>query len=272
MKILRYGIIGVFVLSVIIYSLSFIMDLLKSDDTIPVITSDREVLEVSCDYTTKDLLEGLTATDEKDGDLTDDIIVGSMSRFTEAGECTITYVVFDSSNQSGSFTRKVRFTDYQSPRFYASNGLVFSEKAGSSTKLLEMLSANDVLDGDLTSSISLENSTVNYSLAGNYSIDLKVTNSYGDTSKVTLPVHIIDSDYTIDIQLSQGIIYLEKGETIDPYEWVDDIVNSEGYSISGDYLSINDTVDNSQEGIYEIEYTVSYNGERGKMWLTVIVE
>ena len=135
-----------------------------------------------------------------------------------------------------------------------------------------MLSANDVLDGDLTSSISLENSTVNYSLAGNYSIDLKVTNSYGDTSKVTLPVHIIDSDYTIDIQLSQGIIYLEKGETIDPYEWVDDIVNSEGYSISGDYLSINDTVDNSQEGIYEIEYTVSYNGERGKMWLTVIVE
>ena len=46
-----------------------------ADPTLPSMSSDRDILEVTTDYTQEDLLEGLSAWDERDGDLTEDILV-----------------------------------------------------------------------------------------------------------------------------------------------------------------------------------------------------
>ena len=46
-------------------------------------------------------MEGITASDAEDGDLTDQIVAGSFSRFISDGVCSLTYVVFDSANRDG---------------------------------------------------------------------------------------------------------------------------------------------------------------------------
>ena len=272
MKILRYGVMALFCVALIIFTSSVVVDFLKSDSSVPELTSDRDVVEIPCDYTKEQILAGLSAKDEQDGDLTSQIIAGNQSRFIEKGVCNVTYVVFDSAGQSASLTRKVRFTDYYSPRFYASDSLTFLEKEGTSTELLKLLSVEDALDGDLTSMIVFDNSNVNYSLAGSYTGTFSVTNSYGDTRNISLPVHIIDSSKTIDIQLSQGIVYLATGQTIDPDQYVLKAVNSEGDSVSTRNIATQSTVNSQVPGTYEIQYTISSGGEQGEAWLTVVVE
>ena len=108
MRIVRTALIIVFILSLGTFGISELLEMQNQDTTLPEITSDREVLEISCDYTEEDLLAGLSAYDETDGDLTSQIIPGSFSRFIEDGVCNLTYVVFDSSDQPASLTRRVQ--------------------------------------------------------------------------------------------------------------------------------------------------------------------
>ena len=58
-------------------------------NTAPVITCATDELHVSVNATEKDLLMGVTAMDAEDGDLTDSIIIESISQFVEKGTCTI---------------------------------------------------------------------------------------------------------------------------------------------------------------------------------------
>ena len=116
MRYIRILVIILFIASLGIYGAARIKEQATEDPTRPGITSDREELEVSTSYEESDLLEGLTAEDEKDGDLTDQIMAGNFSQFIEPGVCNLTYVVFDSSNQAATLTRRVRFTDYEAPK------------------------------------------------------------------------------------------------------------------------------------------------------------
>ena len=112
MKLLRAVVVVLFLLGIEAYGAAWIGDRLNRDQTIPEITSDREMLEVPSAYTEDMLLEGLSAYDGLDGDLTDQIVVRGLSHFQgEKGISQVSYVVFDSYNQSATFTRLVQFTD-----------------------------------------------------------------------------------------------------------------------------------------------------------------
>ena len=95
MRIVRMALIIVFLLSLSLFGATELVGLIGMDRTMPEISSDREVLEITCEYTEEQLLEGLTASDGTDGDLTSQIIPGSFSRFIDDGVCNISYVVFD---------------------------------------------------------------------------------------------------------------------------------------------------------------------------------
>lgn len=272
MRFLRYTVIIVFCLSLMIFIVSVIMDHINKDTSKPLLQSDREVLEIPCNYTPEQLLEGLSANDETDGDLTSQIVVGNMSRFIDKGTCNLTYAVFDSSNLSASLTRKVHFTDYHSPRFYASKPLVFNEKSGNITKLKEYLSVNDMLDGDLTNAIVYGTSNINFSLTGDYTYGLEITNSFGDTTTVQLPIHIIDEKNTIDIQMTSGIEYISLNQNFNPSQWIKTVKTSNGKTLSQKNVKITSNVDVNKPGMYEIHYTITSGNELGETWLTVFVE
>ena len=85
MKLIRYTVIIVFCLSLGVFLIAKSKELISKDPTLPTITSDRDVLEIPCEYTQEQLLDGLSAFDKEDGDLTNKILVGNMTRFIDKG-------------------------------------------------------------------------------------------------------------------------------------------------------------------------------------------
>jgi hypothetical protein len=123
---MRIAVTVLFILTSIVFCATFLFQKGKEDNTVPVITIETDFIEVKCAATNKDLLKGVTATDEKDGDLTDEVIVESVSRFIEPGVCVVKYAVCDSNNHVARATRKVKYTDYEAPKFKLKNSLCFS--------------------------------------------------------------------------------------------------------------------------------------------------
>ena len=274
MRLVKIGLIIVFLVSAGLFGVTGLMKLGSRGDEKPVIESDGEVLEIPCEYTKEDLLLGVTASDEEDGDLTDQIVAGSFSRFVDPGVTNLTYVVFDSQGQSASLTREVRFTDYHSPRFALSEPLVFREGEGSYTEAMERLDAVDQLDGSRKDWIIQTDTDVNYSTAGNYTMSVEVTNSLGDTASAGLPVHVVNAQSrNVQIALTQGIVYLEAGEEIDPASYLSGVTGPNGAALDPGTVSAQSGVDVNTPGCYEIHYQASDGaGNAGETWLTVIVE
>ena len=96
--------------------------------------------------------------------------------------------------------------------------------------------------------------------------------SFGDTSTIELPVHIIKSENNqIDIKLTQGIIYINTGDTIDAADYIESVTSAQGRTLHR-VVKIESNVDNTTPGVYEIHYSASYSGTNGETWLTVVVQ
>lgn len=227
------------------------------DDTYPQITSDIDILEISTDTSEMDLLQGLTAYDEKDGDLTPHIMVGNISKFIEKGVSNVEYVVYDRDGHANKLTRKVRYTDYRSPEFTFTQELKFP--AGKTVSILSYIQASDMLDGDITNKIRLVSSSLSTSAAGIYDITVQVTNSRGDTSAAQLKVEMSStssSAYSPKIQLSQYILYCDPQEQIDPLSYITEVTDAEGRTMDKNKVKIESDLDTSEPGIYFINYSI----------------
>lgn len=273
MRFVKTALIAVFILALAVFGVSEGLKLKNRDTTVPKIQSEEDVLEISCEHTEEDLLKGLSASDAKDGDLTDKILVGNFSRFIEKGVCNVNYVVFDSSNQSATLTRKIRFTDYHSPEFTVQEPLVFTEGEGSYTEVMERIGAQDLLDGNLKDYIRQTETDVVYSKSGSYSITLEVENSYGDKASQTLPIHVVKEEETsVDIRLTEGIVYVDAGASVDPYAYIEEVTGSDGKSMDKSSVTVSSGVNTAAPGVYEIAYHAKDSqGNTGNTWLTVVV-
>ncbi len=274
MRIVKMAVMTGFALAVGIFLVSVIQEIQEKDRTIPVIESDRDILKISCDYEEEELLKGLTASDAKDGDLTSQILVGDITRFIEKGVSDITYVVFDSGNQSASLTRRVQFEDYSSPRLQLSQPLVFYEGEGDYEELRSRVTATDKLDGDRTDWIVQTDSNINFQKEGQYHITYEVSNSYGDSTAMQLPVHVLSGKAgSLEVRLKKAIVYLSSGEAIDTDKWLDNVYDSQGDRVESVNISASGQVDVNTSGIYEIRYQADDgDGNQGENWLTVVVQ
>ncbi|HIZ66531.1 MAG TPA: DUF5011 domain-containing protein [Candidatus Blautia pullicola] len=274
MRFVRTGVIILFILSLGIYLAAQGVQMRNRDPHVPEITSDREILEIPCAYSQEQLLEGMAASDREDGDLTSQIVAGSFSRFIEPGVCNLTYVVFDSANQPASLTRKVKFTDYHSPRFTLSEPLVFAIDQGGYSDAMGRIGAQDMLDGNRKEWITQTDTNVSYQKAGSYTMTVEVSNSFGDTVQAALPVHVVEPEaLQLSIQLSQTIVYIKQGEAVNPQEYVTELVNTAGDVLDVGLVSAESSVDSQTPGCYEIHYQATdAEGRSGETWLTVVVE
>ena len=145
----------------------------------PTISCPSEILEVSAGDDETALLSGITASDPQDGDLTDQVIIGGISKLISKDTAKVTLLVFDSDDNMGSCIRYIRYTDYQRPQFAINQPLVYASTE--EVTLLNRLSATDVVDGDITKRIRVSTlaSTNNSEV---YDITIQVTNSVGDTA------------------------------------------------------------------------------------------
>lgn len=88
MRYIRILVVILFMASLGLCGAAKIRERAGEDPTKPVITNETGELEISTSYEESDLLEGLKAQDEKDGDLTDQIMVGNFSSSSNL-ECVI---------------------------------------------------------------------------------------------------------------------------------------------------------------------------------------
>lgn len=285
MKYLRAAVVLLFLLGIGVYG-AYQMELrISQDTTIPRITSDREQLELPCAYTEEMLLEGLTAYDDLDGELTDQIMVKEMSLFQEKGISNVTYIVFDSYGQSASLNRPVRFVDYESPQYTLTEPLIF--EAGSGGRGMDRIGAWDMIDGDITSLIIQTGSNVDYKEAGTYSIQVEVTNRFGDLQSIALPVHVTErASSGIQMNLEAPLVYLPTGASFDPMSYAPALSGPEAGNEQAE-LRAESLVNTEVPGVYEVHYQVvlheageneeeAENGEAaekllGETWLVVVV-
>jgi hypothetical protein len=235
----------------------------------PTINCPSETLEVFASDPESTLLQGITASDAQDGDLTDQVIIGGRSKLIDKNTAEVTYLVFDSDDNMGICKRRIRYVDYQRPQFAITKPLVYAPEED--INLLDRLAATDVVDGNLSSQIRVSSlaATNNSEI---YMITVQVTNSIGDTSWVKLPVLIQESNPPSPvITLTSYLIYLDEGSSFDPAQYVSSIsVNGESVPVSG--VSINSNVDTSTADTYQVTYTYPSNGLIGTAILTVVVQ
>ena len=236
----------------------------------PVIEFASDMLQVPTTATEADLLQGVTATDAEDGDVTDSVLVESVSRFVSGNMVKVTYAAFDAQNHVTKATRTVQYTDYVSPHFTLSGPLVFTESGVAD--LLQRVGAQDCIDGDLTNrvKVSAKDSGSLVSSVGSHEVEFRVTNSMGDTAYLTATVDVVNSSVnSAQIKLSNYLVYIAQGSEFDAAAYVTSYTRGDKvYTGSTKGMSIDSNVDTATPGVYEVTYTVDSSYTR----LIVVVE
>lgn len=236
----------------------------------PTISCPQEVLEVSVLDPEETFLSGITAQDQQDGDLTSHILIQAVSRQITDNMTNVNFLVFDSDGNSASATRSIRYTDYVSPRFSINQPLVYNDST--SIALLDRLQVIDCIDGDITNNIRVSNlvSTTDPEI---YTIDVQATNSLSDTVRLALPLVIYSSTgYRAEIQLSNYLVYLDKGAFFQPRQYLRSVsLPLDAYGNLSD-VKIDSNVNTSEPGTYMVTYRYPYEGTTALAVLTVIVE
>lgn len=237
----------------------------------PKLSCSEETLSISVHDGDEALLRGLSAEDAQDGNLTDRILLSSKSYFLEKGVFNAEYVVFDSHQNAATLTRRVVYTDYESPKFALSQPLVYIR--GNSIRYLNYVTASDVLDGDITDRIKVKASNVSNYTAGTYPVLLEVTNDYGDSVQVELNVVVLEGrSLGPVIRLSKYLTYTPCGEKFDPYDLILSVEALDGTSVDRNTVKVLGSVDIGTPGCYQLIYTCTYEGQEGRTYLTVVVE
>ena len=288
---------ALFIISLILLVFHVFKVRILDDRTGPVFHMDNRTVEVSVKDEQEALIKGLTATDAKDGDVSDSIIVESVGPFTGSGSRIVTYAAFDSDNHVTHTKREMIYTDYVPSRFHLSKPLSF---AMNTVNILNGVSVEDSIDGDLTRNVRMvSDGEIDTAHVGEYSARLKVTNSAGAISYLPVTVEIYDASVFHRLpllNLKEYAVYVEKGDEFDEREYLTSIViNGTSYSmteeegtygspaeaqeeaqrtIGYDRVYIESEVDTDVIGSYEVLYsfedTISKTGT-GKVRLYVVV-
>lgn len=235
-----------------------------TDHTPPVISGGDDI-QVSVEDTDDKLLEGMTAEDDRDGDVTDSLVVQELSEFDDEGRRTVRYAAVDESGNVGYSTRMMEYTDYRQPVFTLNAPLRFA--VGSSFNICSGIRAESSLDGDLSNNIKYTlDRAVSNSVTGTYQVEFRVMDSAGRTSYLETELDVYDpTEERIDVTLSSYLVYLRAGESFDASDYFAES------SVEGD-LEVDSTVDTGKAGTYYVDYTVTAGGQTGKSRLVVVVQ
>ncbi len=273
----------------------------------PQINMESETIELSINDQEQKLLEGVSAQDNRDGDVTDTLVVESISGFLEDKSRVITYAAFDNSNNVTKATRTMQYTDYTPIKISMTEPLRFPVSSKGNTDMLAHIGAWDCIQGDITEKLNVQtDDTLTYDVAGEYPITLTISNSLDDKESFPLTVTYYDpttENAAPQIQLTDYLIYTKKGTVLNPQEYLDSIkIGGTSYvptmesgkygtdtsemdsdqrktydaldpTISYDYITILDETDYNTPGTYEIKYVVRDADDHvGSVYLVVIVE
>lgn len=265
-----------------IFFLYLKMDSLTQDTVAPVIRIEEAPLEVYVADPESILFYGITATDNIDGDVSDTLLVESITLSGEQGQATVSYAAFDRSGNVTKAKREIRYINYTGPRFDLKQALIFPENFN--LDVLSLVTAHDFMDGDITHWVratTLDGDNLN--TLGKHTVQFRVSNSMGDTAVLELPVEVLSPGQVQGtLKLRDYVVYLKVG---DPFDGMDYPLS---YTLGNQTLIFNQKlpdnfelhidsyVDTQTPGLYEVYYTLIYTENEhsytGYSKLFVVVE
>lgn len=271
MKVFKIILLTLLAAVTAVYGFTAVQEKASGRNIGPTLSCPSEVLELSVNDGNDVLLAGVTASDKQDGDLTSHILIQGKSRQITDSMTEITYLVFDSDGNSASATRSIRYTDYESPKFAINQSLVYSSAV--SIALLDRISALDCINGDITSYIRVGSSLASTGDPEIYTVDVQVTNSLSDTSRLTLPVVVYSSTSVHPvIKLTEYLIYLGQGSAFNAKSYLSSVESPRGEILSTADVTIEGSVNTAVPGTYMIYYRYPYEGTTALAVLTVVVQ
>lgn len=249
------------------------------DQSYPEISFERDVLEVSVTAEKSDFLEGVKAFDKKDGDITDTLIIESISKMLPSGERILTYAAFDTDHHVGKAERRIRYTDYVSPRFSLEEPLEMKSLTSTDSEIFGALHASDCIDGDLTDQIVIVSTDISsFSLESMEAVyEVQVTNSCGDVASLKLPLEVELTEETVsglrgEIILTDYLIYTQLGTMPLFLDYVES-VTAGTKEFSAEALKVDAAeLDVMQPGVYPVTYTLEKEDTYASVKLLVVVE
>ena len=280
----RIFVVIFFIISVLLFGGYTLIRAVTVDRTLPIIEMDSDEVTISVKGGDAAILEGIKASDEKDGDITGNLFVESKSTFIEKGIFKATIAVADSDNHVTKVERKVTYSDYRSPQFTLTEPLKFLTTRENQNRddlnIAESLRANDVVDGDISNKIKISSEySINGYTTGDSHMEFIVTNSMGDTSKLPVTVNIysaLEESGLPEIILSNYLINTPVGAGADIAALIDQIeyhnetfrrgedgnlyngeFDAEGNPIMFDWsaIQIDTDADWNTPGVYEVKIT-----------------
>lgn len=253
--------------------------LIEPDDVAPIINGANNIT-VEVGTKSIDYLKGVTAIDNKDGELTSKIKVDSgMVNLNAVGEYTVVYTVSDKNNNVASKSIKVIVTKPEDKTPPVLKGIKDTLTTYIDTPIdyLKGVTATDNVDGNLTDKIQVDDSKVVLSKEGNYAIVYSVKDSSGNETTQISTVKVEKKDEVIE-KPDEKPTTPEEPETppSNPSEGDETPVfaefNSFGYTVNSTVLkseakdsaktiltlSTNKMID--IDGVYDDWYQVKYNG------------
>ena len=225
----------------------------------PVITASDKTIKEGDKFNP---LEGVSATDTENGNLTNRITYESDVKPNQEGTYHVTYTVVDNSNFHASKTITVKVVSAELPTINAEDKEV---KQFEEYNYMDGVSAKAYDGTDLTKDITYEE-TVNTDVADTYEVTYKVKDSKGKETSKTIKVTVIPNEKPV-INASDKEIYLNS--TFNPLEGVTATDAEDGPIEDIKYES---TVKTNEVGDYKVTYTVEdKNGQKTVKTITVKV-
>lgn len=235
----------------------------------PTIQVPQTTLKVSVKDKESILLKDVRATDDEDGNLSSQVYIENISAFQNNQKRIITYAVIDSDDNITRTTRELQYTDYKKPDLYLTDALCLTY-IESTNALKDYVAAKSVVDGDLSSKISVDRADYQ---DGQYQVTYSVTDSCGVKVSLKTNVTLLTTESPVHISLKNYSLRVKKGTEISPQKYIDKIdLMGINYSYLKNNVTVSHHYDASQEGTYEFLYRIKVDGEVGITKLIVIVE
>ena len=286
----RVFVVIFFIFALVTFTMFRLARLARADRTIPVIEMNSDSVTVSVEGGDAAILEGVAATDAKDGNITENLFIESRTAFIEKGRFNVTIAVADRDNHVTKATREVIYSDYRSPQFSLSNPLKFSisRESRDDLNIASGLGAKDVIDGNINNKIKISSDySINSNVPGDYHMEFVVTNSMGDTARLPVTVTIysnVQESGLPQITLSQYLINTPVGTQVDVLSLIDQInyhnstyrrgedgnyyngeFDSQGNAIMfpAESVRIDSDIDWNTPGVYEV--TITFTDEKASL-------
>ncbi len=139
-------------------------------------------------------MEGVSAHDREDHDLTDQIqIISDNTNPLKRGNYEVVYTVSDRFGKSATKTAKVTVEPNEAPIIYANDKYFTTSDTITDKILLKNVYASDDHDTDINKHITVKSHNIVSGKAGVYEVTYEAIDSLGKKGSKTIQVHIIES-------------------------------------------------------------------------------